>query len=344
VKRLYLLFIFCQLTISSCSSDITGPPEENIPAGRRDYEWTVDTLKSPELLDISRLWGSSPDNVWAIGTSSSTATTIWHYDGNIWRCDSAYRPMTPWAIFGFSPNEVWIGTNNSYVWKYDGKSWMPFKEYKKNGYTNIVFLNMYGVSPNQIYAVGYAERYNPYSYTGIVMCYDGTDWKFIDIPDVETSFMGIRVDKKTGTLIIQGYTEGVGGKLYAWDGKNLTEIYNGDYPAVSNINDQIVVTIKQKIYKYTNSKLVLWMDETGSNLIGKIWGGRSEKDFFWNSYNGVAHFNGTNFEILYEITADNNTGINAGIIFEKEVFFLTKQIDYQEKNIIIHGRLKEGEN
>jgi photosystem II stability/assembly factor-like uncharacterized protein len=255
MKNTTLLLSICILFFSSCKSDPVEPPVDNTPEGSRNYEWTVDTIKSIETLDIFRLWGSSPTDLWAIGSSGSILTTIWHYDGTTWSSDSVSVGATPCAISGFSSNEVWMGTNIGQIWKYDGTSWKFFKEYGIQGYNNVVFQNFYKSNDNQLIAVGYAE--NSSTYIGVIMHYDGKNWNFIKIPDTKVNFSNVRIERGTNVFVLQGYTEGEGGKLFTWDGKNLTQIYNGDYPSVSNIGDQIIVTIGQKIFKYNDGQLKL---------------------------------------------------------------------------------------
>jgi len=341
--KLFLAISMFFLFLINIGCNATEPViEDNTPAGSRDYEWTVDTLKTIETLGINRIWGYSPNDIWAVGSSSSVFTTIWHFDGTKWLSDSVSVGATPWAISGFSSNEVWLGTNIGQIWKYDGTSWKLFKSYSIPGYNNLVFQNFYKSNSNQLVAVGYAENSN--TYIGVIMIYDGKNWNLQKIPDTKVSFTNVRIESSTNVLVLQGYTEGEGGKLITWDGKNLTEIYNGDYPSVSNIGDQIIVTIGQKIFKYNDGKLMLWYDQTGSIYYGKVWGGRSLKDFFWNSTEGIVHFNGIDFKTLFATNPENFIGTAGAVIFEKDIFFLLGYLDYKETNIIIHGKLIEGDD
>ena len=54
-----------------CKKNPVGP--ENIQPGRRDYTWTVDTLTVPngDLFYLFSLWGSSPTDIWAVGSGST---------------------------------------------------------------------------------------------------------------------------------------------------------------------------------------------------------------------------------------------------------------------------------
>ncbi|MDO8548583.1 MAG: hypothetical protein Q7S39_00325, partial [Ignavibacteria bacterium] len=70
--------------IISCNNNPFKPPDD--PPGRRDYTWTVDTLNIP-FTNLTRIWGSSPMDVWAIGPGGDANKTIYHFDGEKWGTD-----------------------------------------------------------------------------------------------------------------------------------------------------------------------------------------------------------------------------------------------------------------
>ena len=79
----YIVIIISTLILFinwDCKKNPVGP--ENIQPGRRDYTWTVDTLTVPngDLFYLFSLWGSSPTDIWAVGSGRTTLVTLWHYD------------------------------------------------------------------------------------------------------------------------------------------------------------------------------------------------------------------------------------------------------------------------
>lgn len=58
------IFLVSIIILNTC--DTTEPPKDEIEPGRRDYVWEVDTLEIP-FTYLHRIWGSSPNDVWAIG-------------------------------------------------------------------------------------------------------------------------------------------------------------------------------------------------------------------------------------------------------------------------------------
>ena len=70
------------LLFNTCN---TTEPTDELKPGRRDYSWTVDTLKVPEGRSIPySMWGANENDVWAVGLSYLNAYCIWHFDGNSW--------------------------------------------------------------------------------------------------------------------------------------------------------------------------------------------------------------------------------------------------------------------
>lgn len=337
-----ILILFLLSFLMSCKSPTSAGSGGNtkLPPGRRDYTWTTDTIKIVDALSLNRIYGIIPTDVWATAVSSWTATTIWHYNGSWWGCDSIPRNISPWAVIGFSSNEVWIGNGNSTIWKYDGSQWQLYGTYNMSGFDRVVIDNFDGLSSNNIYGVGGAENNVGSSYEGIIMHYDGTKWSFVNIPSVKVGFGDCKIDASSGDLVLEGTdydSTGWISKIDVWDGKILKEIYSGvPYAAVGRIGDQIYVTIDGKIYKYSNGQLVLWKDLSIYGANGNLWCGRSESDFFIGSAEGIGHYNGTDFQTLYKFSY--NIDISGASIFNKDVFFILTD-NSNNQNIIVHGTL-----
>ena len=245
-KKIFVVVIsFTVLVLSSCNNNPVDPQPQ---PGRRDYTWTIDEIKpGDESLYLGRIWGSSPSDVWAIGSSSWTATSIWHFNGVNWRCDSTSRNIQPFAIFGFLSNEVWLGNSNSTIWKYDGTKWLQYGEYKVNGFDRIDINYFDGTSRENIYGVGFADIYNSNTAKAIIMHYNGNNWNFIDIPTTKVSLETVAIEQKSGTLVMSGTVydpSGFVAKVYCWDGKELRELLS-DYgwSFVAKLNDEIFATL-----------------------------------------------------------------------------------------------------
>ena len=328
------------MLLNSCSDNPINDVVNNGP-GRRDYIWEEDTLKLPSGygLSIGRNWGSSPNNIWLIGAASSVKHGIWHYDGESWKTDSIFRPVYPGAIYGFSRDNVWIGNNwDGSTWHYNGVDWSKFSDIDIPGYRPFVYAGMWGSAPNNIYAVGLADRLDLQDYKGVITHFNGSNWELVNIPDIPTVFIGILYEKESGKYLIASVSHGDIVKpyrLYVFDGQQLTEIFssNNEGITVYEMNGNAYVIIGRKIYKYANNNLRLWKDFTGTQFVVGIFG-RNEEDFFTLNWDGIGHYNGTDLKTIYP----SDLLLRSATIFSNEVFFYSQ--DENNSNIIIRGTLK----
>lgn len=330
------------LVFSNC--DVTEPVD--IKPGRRDYTWTVDTLKPPDSHSgvpffVSNIWGSSPNDVWAVCSGSSPLILLWHYDGNKWSLYPQQLGRDLWGIDGFTPNNVWIGDAENSIWHFNGSDWSKAKSLSLPNFDRIEVVTIWGISPTSIYAVGFADQYNGSEYKGILLHYNGKDWKFVNIPDIRTGFYRIVRKSSTGELIIYGFTSDFGflEKLYVFDGKNIKEIYSEyNEPGLIEINGEVYVTLDRKIYKYNNGKIMFWKDFPGTSF-WSLAGGRSEKDFFGLSVEGILHYNGTDLQPIYK-TYPKKIELYNTFFFERDVFVYAYEPATQ-LNFIIRGTLNK---
>lgn len=258
---LYALFLFLNLnlylTLVSCN---TTEPEDLKP-GRRDYTWTVDTLKPPvshqyDAFYITNLWGSSPNDMWATCAGVSPLILLWHYDGGKWSLFSQQLGRDLRSIYGFASNDIWIGDLENSIWHFSGSNWTKAKSLSLPGFDRIAITYIWGISPTNIYAVGFADQFNGGTeYKGVLLHYNGSDWSFVNIPDIRAGFHMVVRKASTGELVIYGFNSDVGflDKLFVYDGKNISEIYsNYKEPVLEEMNGEVYVTVERKIYKYNN--------------------------------------------------------------------------------------------
>lgn len=343
-NSLIIIFFSVIFIISSgisCEKFITAPAID-LP-GRRDYVWTADTISLKyDMLRLNRLWGSSPQDIWAIGFGSSNSLLVWHYDGKMWRTDSANRIPGPEAIYGFAGNDVWVGCGASSMWKYDGRNWYKHSTYSYPGYDQTDISDLWGISPTNIYGVGALVNTANQQCKPAMIHYNGSKWEYLPTPDsMFTGYMEIAIQKNSGLIFIYGMKQkpGFTDKLIVYDGTSFTEIYSSrkitGYLDASD--DDVYISIGQKIYKYINGKLQVWKDFTGTKFFARVWA-RREMDFFCGNTDGLGHYNGSDFQTIYQTNLD----IFDASIFEKDVFFLARD-HVQNSSVIIHGKLKENQ-
>jgi hypothetical protein len=126
---------------------------------------------------LSGVWGSGPNDVWAVGgvceTGGCIAGTILHWDGSLW---SATVPLSDGGaalvtsltgVWGSGPNDVWaVGDVGILHW--DGSAWSapPF--------ASPLLVGVWGSGPNDVWVVGWGA--SPVAH------WDGSAWSRSALP------------------------------------------------------------------------------------------------------------------------------------------------------------------
>lgn len=314
-----------------------------MPAGSRDYTWEVDTLANwpNSHYMVYRIWGSSPSDVWVGGDMGSAPYSIWHYDGRKWTAIRTPLLTSTWGIHGFSQDNVWMVEAGSNIWHFDGVEWSIFGTYPYKDYKYVGFNRLHGVSPNELYAVGFAETPGE-KYTRIILKYDGNDWSYINIPEKDQFFASVVVEESSKHVYLQAEknVRGVGffKTYYRLVDDSLIPIDSTSKMAdLVSLNGNALAVINNEIYDFQNDKLVLWKQFDESQFIGRIWG-RNRNDFFtYNYFGNVGHYNGYDLKNIF--SDGENRGLVEGFVFDRDVFFIVMELDLFQF-YIYHGSLK----
>ena len=150
IKLLAATCVIGSVAINMSCHDLGTAPEELKP-GRRDYIWTVDTLKSPDgYFYPSRIWGSASNDVWLACTGSPSTNLLWHFDGTRWSRDSTPRLINPSALWGFSGSDVWLGNSGNVFWRYNGLEWYKFSDVTPpSGFDRTTIEGIWGTIPER---------------------------------------------------------------------------------------------------------------------------------------------------------------------------------------------------
>ena len=340
------LILFAAL---SCS---TTEPIEDKP-GRRDYVWTIDTVVSPTnypYKTIYRLWGSSPTDLWATAGGGDPAAGIFHFDGEKWvssadRYEGKYLiPWEPNSIYGFGPNDVYIGCEAGRIYHYDGSGMKEIAALTKDGHTDIVFNNMWGELPLELFGFG-AYPDDQLLFNGSIIGHlINNKWTMLNTDGLEgivaqlyrnktNSEIYLQVIKYSNsydTTFIYQYDDGQFIKLYS-------TIWSSHWASISLISNEVYFVLNTEIAKRINNqfKSVLKLDNT--NFYERIWG-RNSKDIFLEMTDGLAHYNGIDIKYLFQYS-QSNVSIFDSAIFDNDVFFLLYEFQ-TGLSLIYHGKLK----
>ncbi|MBU1095281.1 MAG: hypothetical protein KKB34_02270 [Bacteroidetes bacterium] len=335
-------FLITLIIISSCDNSPTISEEP--PPGSRDYTWKVDTLNYPYNIN-TRIWGSSPSDVWAINSGYSDKT-IFHYDGNEWSTDGIPRPISPRSIWGFSDENVWIGGSEGAIWHYSVYFWSENVVFRKDGNRQIVFDNMWGDAPNNLYAFGgYAdEKGRPNN--SVIAHYNGNEWAMLNTDGLTGIVERYYKNKSDNKIYLR--TNRMGGGEFP-DSNLIYEHNKGGYKKIygniwtkglqtdlSLINGEVYFVMGSRIAKRVNNQFRTIITVDNPEFYQRIWG-RNQNDIFLLMTDGLVHYNGNDMEYLFNFDKPR-TQIYGAAIFEKELFFLTHESP-TNLNLLYHGKI-----
>jgi len=339
-----LIILILLSSFPSCRDEGTGPPPPP-PPGRRDYTWTVDTIKANpgDQIYLFSLWGSSPSDVWAVGHADASDLSKWHFDGTKWQRDSSRLSSNLESVFGFAQNDVWAcDAPGGNILHYDGVHWNLFGHYALPGFYSLALNNIWGKSPNDIYAVGGADSLTGNGYKGIIMHYDGASWRFINIQNIKIGFSWIKRDNSTGGNFVMGTRfepTGDSVKIFTFRDQALSQIYVGTDGSLSfnSIDERVFFTDSRRILLFSDTSFSVLHDFSNANVrLGFLYG-RGDKDIIaggtLDGKRGVLQFNGTDVQMIYETPLS----IFSMLLLPKDVFILAHDSAYP---IIIHGVLR----
>ena len=121
-------------------------------------KWTV--LDTQALSGLYAVWGSGPDDVWAVGDNG----TIRHASAKakLWTIIESPTTENLRGIWGSGPNDVWVVGEHGTLLHYDGAEWRTATGGFVPG-TKPHLYSVWGSGPNDVWAVG----------SGIVLHYSG---------------------------------------------------------------------------------------------------------------------------------------------------------------------------
>ena len=328
ILKVVLLSSILFLQLISCKNnplEISAPS----PPGRRNYVWTLDTLKTP-FNYFTGLWGSSPSDVWTVGGGGDPDNRLWHFDGTKWSVYNKEQIICAGnALIGFSKDNVWMVGEEGRIWHFDGNMWEENFVYVQNdGFANI--MDVWGSNSNDIYAVGDINLASVKEQRGFILHYDGKQWReyfkanYISqfnsvLGDNENVFItGIRLVFKPDNFIVvdSAYISRI-------TSNNLQKIYKvaADLPmSLAQIGNKINFVIDQSLYRYSFGGMEHVMDFTGYNFASCVYG-RSYNDLFIKMFDGVGHYNGTDIVYLYKFNTNFSYYSGRPMDFGNAIFF-----------------------
>lgn len=355
LNLLLLIFTISFLNLSCKDDTITGPGSDNLNPGRRDYEWSVDTLSMPMNI-INAIWGSSPSDVWVVGAGGDFNDRLLHYDGSKWSTYKKEMIICPGnTLFGFAKNNVWMGGRDGEIWHYDGIKWDRAYKYRVKGAGFVNVKTIWGQNSSNLYACGvifYKETaFEPESHKGFVLHYDGHEWKEVCLGDFNSQFITVRMEQSKVYIYSYGIDQFSAANdiitFYELDGSKLNKIYSNNHGQVTGgcfelFGNELLFWINREVFKYRNyvklKPFIKLFSITEPKFDYYIFG-RNEKDVFICTIGGLAHYNGNDVQYLLHYP-EKQMIMPGELLFEKDIFCGAYNFNTRT-NMVIHGRLKE---
>ncbi len=297
-----------------CKKSVIEPPPDYLQPGRRDYVWTVDTLKHPSSFQTNmyNFGGTSPKNLFVVGFNDTYQRKMYHFDGVSWMpiklsvAEGGFINIINdlSSIYGFNENNIFsvgsryydspTGTgyvDSSLIIHYDGSVW------KESLVGQGAPLNViWGADANNVWAMGVA---------GSIFFFNGLEWTKIKMRD-DIQFHSINGTSKNNIfalaikLDVMPY-DSIMSILFHYDGYGWREIDSGyefthQYfrASIWALDENNIFIAGNGIYKKLGNTWVKFFDN--GQGFSKI-KGTSERNLF-AVYESVQHYNGLNWAEL----------------------------------------------
>jgi hypothetical protein len=291
--------------------------------------WSKGT--SGNALSLRSVWGSGPNDVWAVGSretpenlspaldGSETGGTVAHWNGTAWSEAEINTPLDlsqPFAavttfqsVWGSGPTDVWavgIAGNGDPISHWDGATWSTVKIS-----TNPRLNGVWGSGPNDVWAVGIDLEG-----TATMLHYDGTRWSPTpNMPLASGSLNGVWGSGSTDVWAVGTFNTnadpGTVGILH-WDGSTwsvaMTETSDVNFTAIWG-SGSADVWVVDSLSNFVHWNGTTWSHVTSgaSQTIVGLWG--SGPNDVWAVGDATLHWNGTAWSTLSAPTTEGLSGV-----------------------------------
>ncbi len=120
-----LILLLACLVIGSCAEKPTEtkPVIDDLPAGKRNFTWSADSIAENGEISFRSLWGSSPNDIWGASFADNWRSCLWHYDGTAWRRAAQNTPLAQANQTAFTDVGRVCGTAQNDVWAVGGREY-----------------------------------------------------------------------------------------------------------------------------------------------------------------------------------------------------------------------------
>ncbi len=138
---------FVAMALLAGAAAACSESDPNTPPASAD-EWVV--LQEDLDSALISVWGSSEDDVWAVGADRGNGPLILHWDGESFETMDSGAGGDLWWVFGFADGPVFMGGAEGNILRYqDGEFSQTITPS-----SNVTVFGLWGSSPEDMWAVG----------------------------------------------------------------------------------------------------------------------------------------------------------------------------------------------
>ena len=148
----WCLSIALIVSVAACGDDDgVVTPDGGDPIDATPAAWTV--VQEDLSGALMSVWGSSHDDVWAVGADVGDGPMVLHFDGTSWTPLTTGTRGDLWWVFGFAGGPVYMGGKSGVVVRYASGTFTPLTTP-----TQDTIFGIWGASPSDpLWAVGGME-------------------------------------------------------------------------------------------------------------------------------------------------------------------------------------------
>ena len=181
------------------------------------------SIPAPGEIDLHAVWGTSPGNVFAVGSGS----TILHFDGERWSTAHRFElDTTLLGITGFGPHDIFVMGDGGFAARYDGLMW----RHHALG-TQQEFYAIWGADPRHVLAVGGA---------GTLARWNGDNWRVHHL-NTDNDLYSVNGANPVDVRIV-----GLNGTVMRYDGQQFVGEHAGvrnDLHAITHLADGRAIAV-----------------------------------------------------------------------------------------------------
>jgi hypothetical protein len=173
----------------------------------------LDLMETPGRGTVFGIWGTAPDDLWAVGGNVADGAFVWRYDGERWHEAEGFPAdladaHSMFKVWGRSADDVWVIGTGGVALRFQG-------EVVTRTATNTA-RSLFTVHGNSVVTVAVGGSGD----AGRLLQHDGEEWSDVT-PEGTPHIIGVRMTQDVG------YAVGVRGTVARWDGKTWKRVETG---------------------------------------------------------------------------------------------------------------------